>query len=189
MPTGSGEPPPPPSPLPPRCGSGQTWNGSTCITPPSPCQLPTTKKVDEAFLEVEQSINRRACWYRFSQYRDRLIEIAAGDPHKEHRQLFAKLYRAGVNLGILTSRQAKMEFTGYFTSSFAAALPEDGRLCSTLTQGKGQLLHDLQEEMDKKKEGLMRALGDTQGYHDAQRFYSDLVYMIEVNDAACNDQS
>lgn len=155
-------------------------------TPPKPysCTLPTGYKVESAFASANADLVHLQCHYQFEQYMNRLLEIAASNPKEKNKQYFSDFLSQARDNGILSQLQAKEYYRRYFTSDFVSL----GRMhnnCSTTCQKQAEISKNLKSELRDKELGLLKVVGDQQGYTRADREFNQLLTLIDATCLAC----
>jgi hypothetical protein len=149
----------------------------------SVCELPQSKKVDEAFSTAQSSLSNRQCWGRFDAQFNALLNIAKGDPSKEHKAKFATFLKWSESTGIISKVQLKKKYTRYFLPQFAS-LPKNQSNCKT-----GQNIEVLTRAMDKemldKKRGILDALGQADVYNQTKSNRDTILLVVAAAGVAC----
>ena len=112
------------------------------------------------------------------------MDIAVENPDSANKAQFAKLIRAGIDSGAISSREGKRLFNEYFEPEFFALKGEARSNCVALRQ-KADYLSDMDTELQNKKVGLLDVLGDEASFRLSQRYYQDLVTVIDAVDHSC----
>ena len=109
---------------------------------------------------------------------------AVENPTVANKAQFAKLIRAGIDSGAISSREGKRLFNEYFEPEFFALKGEARSNCVALRQ-KDDYFSDMNTELQNKKTGLLDVLGDETGFRLSQRYYQDLVTVIDAVGHSC----
>ena len=148
------------------------------------CSMPSAQTVDGYVVAAAGDLGLASCHSNFDSYFGHLMDIAVENPAVGNKGQFAKLIRAGIDSGAISSRQGKQLFNEYFEPEFFALKGEARSNCVALQQ-KADYFRDMDTELQNKKIGLLDALGDEASFRLSQRYYQDLVTVIEAIDHSC----
>lgn len=149
----------------------------------SNCQIASSNKVEMAFSEAQASLSNRECWMGFDSQFTSLLNIAKGDPNKEHQRKFAEFLRWSESSGIISKMQLREKYTRFFTPYFTT-LPKNQSNCKA-----GQNLEALTRAMDKemldKKRGILEAMANADMYNKAKRDRDAILLVVAAAGEAC----
>jgi hypothetical protein len=146
--------------------------------------MPSAQTVDGYVVAAAGDLGLASCHSNFDSYFGHLMDIAVENPAAGNKGQFANLIRAGIDSGAISSRQGKQLFNEYFEPEFFALKGEARSNCVALQQ-KADYFRDMDTELQNKKIGLLDALGDEASFRASQRYYQDLVTVIEAIDHSC----
>ncbi len=163
------------------------------------CDLPHQKRLDEAILQTKKTLSQPYCQAQYREQFSALVDIAAGDPKEQNLDIFGSLVhwmRLEVKengkviknkKGFLTKQEANLLFGRYFSPRLVSLDYQDqGDSQCTSSQKQKEINQLLQSEMDDKKRGLAKAIGNTAYYQQALKKYQDLMVIFEATQAACH---
>lgn len=148
------------------------------------CDLPTDKRVEEAFAQARATLSKEQCVYRYDEVFSSLRKVAKGNPGMENQRRFANFFQWLTNQGILSKNQGKKAFTAYFSPKFVA-LSGDYSVCHYAMTAKEHLVQSVQKELVQKQEGLLHIMKDSGGFVKAQRVSQGLELMLDASERAC----
>ena len=148
------------------------------------CSMPSAQTVDGYVGAAAENLSLDSCHSNFAAYFEYLIDIAVENPAAANKGQFAKLIRAGIDSGAISSRQGKRLFNEYFEPEFFALKGEARSNCVALRR-KDDYFGDMDTELQNKKTGLLDVLGDEAGFRLSQRYYQDLVTVIHAVGHSC----
>jgi len=152
-------------------------------TPPD-CSPPAGANVDTAFQEARQDLAHPACQFRFEQYFDQLMVVAAGDPQPQHAQRFSDFLLWANSQDVITKMTAKELYTRYFSARFAS-LPDEYSNCSYTCEMRDDIVSKMQAELRDKDRGLIKVTGDRDKYAQANRNFMSVRTLMEATCKAC----
>ncbi len=152
------------------------------VTQPS-CPLPSGNFVDQAFDTARSTLSYNECKYQFDQVMDALLEVCEGTPSINNKKLFSDFLVWAKNQGIISTVQAKKIYTRYFTATFVS-LSGDFQTCS-LCPRIHKILSDCDQELEKKKSGLLKICGDKKTYAKASNDLKQISLILEATCKAC----
>ena len=152
------------------------------------CDVPSSKNVSQAFSQSTATLSDAQCHYQFDAHEQALMSLAKGDPGQQNRQYFYNFYTEAAGNGIISKRQAREHYSRYFTTGFAASLPDSHSNCATGDR-MDNILADLKQEAHMKKEGLLEVLDDRNSWFTAKSHHDNLVLILETTHLACDDQT
>ena len=148
------------------------------------CSMPSAQTVDGYVAAAAENLSLDSCHSNFDSYFKDLMDIAVENPAAANKAQFAKLIRAGIDAGAISSREGKRLFNEYFEPEFFALKGEARSNCVALRQ-KDDYFSDMNTELQNKKTGLLDVLGDETGFRLSQRYYQDLVTVIDAVGHSC----
>ncbi len=157
---------------------------SSCATPPPPCGGPTTNNLNDAVIQVKNSLEYGGCEAHFDRFYDDLLRIAEGDPGPENKRLFSEFLVWTADEGLLSQRQAKDYYNRYFNVKFMT-LQGDYNNCSHTCPARSRIMRDMERELSDKERGLLRVSLDNEGYYRADELYQEVDLVLEATCTAC----
>ncbi len=157
---------------------------SSCATPPPPCGGPTTNNLNDAVIQVKNSLEYGGCEAHFDRFYDDLLRIAEGDPGPGNKRLFSEFLVWTADEGLLSQRQAKDYYNRYFNVKFMT-LQGDYNNCSHTCPARSRIMRDMERELSDKERGLLRVSLDNEGYYRADELYQEVDLVLEATCAAC----
>jgi len=124
------------------------------------CSVPQTLLLAEAFEDSRQTLSDPDCFHHFNNHFHALLDIALQDPKTDNEDKFHDYLLWVRDKGIISSNTAREYWRSYFTTTFTS-LPDDYRI-SDYCSRKEDILNDMQDELEKKKQGFA-AIRDTKG--------------------------
>jgi hypothetical protein len=147
------------------------------------CPLPTSKLIDQAMKEARNTLSNPDCIIRFNIIFDHLIRIAANDPKKNNSELFTNFLDWAVERSIISPRQSREIYTGYFSYKFVA-LPRDYQTCD-YCKNISKIIREMKEELNLKESGMLKICKDQEGYRQAQSDYVNMKTILKATCKAC----
>ena len=132
----------------------------------------------------QDELGKHSCESNFHSYFEYLMDVAVENPASANKVQFARLIRAGIDSGAISSREGKRVFNQYFEPEFFALKGEARSNCVALQQ-KAAYVVEMDTELKNKKVGLLDALGDEASFRLSQRYYQDLLTVIDAVDHSC----
>jgi hypothetical protein len=155
-----------------------------CATTSTPeCALADTRDLDGA-VHSAQSRLAAGCVAHFDSYMDQLLEVAAGDPDPDNRQVFSDFLVWTADTGLLSKRQAQENWNRYFNVKFVS-LQGDYNNCALTCPVRQQVLGNMEDELADKERGMLRAAQDRAGYYRADRLLHETELVLEATCRAC----
>ena len=148
------------------------------------CSMPSAQTVDGYVAAAVRNLSLDSCHSNFDSYFTALMDIAVENPTATNKAQFAKLIRAGIDSGAISSREGKRLFNEYFEPEFFALKSEARSNCVALRR-KDDYFSDMDTELQNKKTGLLDVLSDETGFRLSQRYYQDLVTVIDAVGHSC----
>jgi len=148
------------------------------------CSVPSAQTVDGFVAAATEELGKHSCESNFHSYFEYLMDVAVENPAAANKVHFARLIRAGIDSGAISSREGKRVFNQYFEPEFFALKGEARSNCVALQQ-KAAYVVEMDTELKNKKVGLLDALGDEASFRLSQRYYQDLLTVIDAVDHSC----
>lgn len=158
------------------------------------CSVPETLLLDKAFEESRQTLSHPDCFHQFNDHFHALLDIALQNPKPANGDKFHDYLVWAQNQGIISSNKAREYWGSYFTTTFVS-LPDDYRVSDYCSQ-KEDLLSDLQDELEKKKQGFTakrdpqakNSSGQPDKYLQAAQKYNKIELVFTAACKACEMQ-
>jgi hypothetical protein len=155
-----------------------------CATQPVPeCSLSETRSLAAA-IDSAQDRLQNGCVVHFDGYMDQLLDVAAGDPDPDNKQVFSDFLVWASDAGLLSRRQAQETWNRYFSVKFVS-LRGDYNNCAQTCPVRSRVMQDMERELTDKERGLLQASLDRDGYYRADRLLSETELVLEATCRAC----
>jgi hypothetical protein len=156
---------------------------ASCATTPPTCSSPTSRNLDTAITQVQDSLEA-GCEAHFDRYYDDLLTIAEGDPGPENKRAFSEYLLWASDEGILSRRQAEDYYNRYFNVKFMS-MRGDYNNCSHTCPNKRRVLNLVEDELSDKERGLLLVSLDNDSYYRADKLFQQLELVLEATCTAC----
>jgi hypothetical protein len=157
------------------CGSTPTKSIS--------CHSPTSKRLNDAVLQSQNTLSQSACAGYVDSHFDALLTIAEGAPGQTNNATLRDYLQWLVDQGLMYEKEAKTRYNSYFNPRYVS-LPETQSVCNT-ERSLDDLVLNMDRETKKKERGLQRVLGDNAAYFRAIRNRDNTLLLMSAAIQAC----
>ena len=148
------------------------------------CAMPKVEIVEAYVDSASAKLEGYSCAGSFDELYGELIEVAKDNPTEENKAQFARLIRAGIDSGAISSNPGKRLFNEYFEPEFYVLKTEVRSNCTALRE-RDAFVVEMEQELGRKKVGMLEVMGDETAFRLSQRYYTDLVTVMDAVAYSC----
>ena len=148
------------------------------------CSMPNAEIVEDYVDSASAKLDSYSCATSFDSLYSELIEIGKENPSEDNKAQFARLIRSGIDSGAISTKHGKQLFNEYFESEFYA-LKTDVRSNCTALREREVFVSQMEEELGRKKVGMLDVMGDEDGFRLSQRYFTDLTTVMDAVAYSC----